>query len=208
MEKSTLLDILLLPKAFFAKITDKLPTLFLGLIFVGVADAAFLLYQYVPKIFVNKTMSVLIFNSTLALCIAVLLGLIDVIFFSLPLFDLFKFFRVKERIPNINGQLIKLMKVYISAHLIIVPVQAFFEATIFLSSKAGMNANFSVSMALIQFILIPIWLSAIVSRGINTIYDFDDRLKSMIFVIVYTWYLLLSFAMSFTLFKWILILFK
>ncbi len=208
MERPTLLDILLLPKSLFAKITDKLPILFLGFTFVGLADAAVLLLKHIPRIFVNKTLSVLIFNSTLALCIAILLGLIDVVFFSLPLFDLFKFFRVKERIQNINGQLIKLMKVYISAHFIIVPVQAFFEATIYLSTMAGMNTNFSVSMALIGFILIPIWLSAIVSRGINTIYDFDDRLKSTVFVIVYTWHLLLTFAIRFTMANWILMIFK
>lgn len=208
MERPTILDILLLPKSFFAKITDKLPTLILGIIFVGLTDAAFLLLKHIPRLFVNKTLTVLIFNSTLALCVAILLGLIDIIFFSLPLFDLFKFFRVKERIKNINGHLIRLMKVYISAHFIIVPVQAFFEATIYLSNIAGVTTNFSVLMALIEFILIPIWLSAIVSRGINTIYDFDDRLKSMIFVIVYTWHLLLTFAMSFTVANWILMIFK
>lgn len=208
MEKPTFLDLLLLPKSYFAKITDKLPTLFLGIIFLGLSNAAFLLLDRIPVIFGNKTLTVLIFNSTLALCVAVLLGLIDIIFFALPLFDLFKFFTVKERIKNINGQLIKLMKVYISAHFIIVPVQAFFTATVRLSELAGMASGFSISMALIEFLLMPIWLGAIVSRGINTIYDFDDRLKSMIFVIVYGWYLLLSYALSFTIGNWIPLLFK
>lgn len=208
MERPTFLDILLFPRTFFAKITDKLPTLFLGIIFVGLSDAAFLLLEHIPAFFSNKSLTVLIFNSTLALCVAVLLGLIDVIFFSLPLFDLFKFFRLKQGIKDINAQLIKLMKVYISAHFIIVPVQAFFVATLHLADLAGMTSNFSVSMALIEFVMIPIWLSAIVSRGINTIYDFDDRLKGMIFVIVYTWHLLLSFALTYTAGNWILMLFK
>jgi hypothetical protein len=208
VEKPTLLDILLFPKSYFAKITDKLPTLFLGIIFVGLANAAFLLWDHVPGLFYNKELTVLIFNSTLALCVAVLLGLINIVFFSLPLFDLFKFFRVKERIKNINGQLIKLMKVYISAHFIIVPVQAFFEATVRLSKWTGMTSGFIIAIALIEFVLLPIWLGAIVSRGINTIYDFDDRLKSMIFVIVYGWYLILSYALSYTICNWILTLFR
>ena len=208
MERPTFLDILLFPKAYFAKITEKLPTLFLGIVFVGLSNAVFLLLDRIPVIFCNKTLNVLIFNSTLALCIAVLLGLIDIVFFSIPLFDLFKFFRVKERVKNINGQLVKLMKVYISAHFIIVPVQAFFVATVRLSEWAGMTSGFSISMALIEFLLLPIWLAAIVARGINTIYDFDDRLKGMIFVIVYGWYLLLSYALSFTIGNWIPLLFK
>lgn len=208
MKKLTLLDILLFPKTYFAKITDKLPTLYLGVLFIGLSKAVFLLLDRIPVIFCNKTLSVLIFNSTLALCIAVLLGLIDVIFFSFPLFDLFKFFRVKDRIKNINGQLIKLMKVYISAHFIIIPVQAFFTATVRLSELVGMTSSFSISMALIQFLLVPIWLAAIVSRGINTIYDFDDRLKGMIFVIAYGWHLLLSYAMTYTIGNWIAMLFK
>jgi len=208
VKKLTLLDILLFPKTYFAKITDKLPTLYLGVLFIGLSKAVFLLLDRIPVIFCNKTLSVLIFNSTLALCIAVLLGLIDVIFFSFPLFDLFKFFRVKDRIKNINGQLIKLMKVYISAHFIIIPVQAFFTATVRLSELVGMTSSFSISMALIQFLLVPIWLAAIVSRGINTIYDFDDRLKGMIFVIAYGWHLLLSYAMTYTIGNWIAMLFK
>jgi hypothetical protein len=208
VEKPTILDILLFPRSFFAKITDKLPTLFLGILFVGLSDAAFLLLDYLPVIFLNKTLSVLIFNSTLALCDAILLGLIKVVFFALPLFDLFKLFRVKERIKNINSQLIKLMKVYICAHFIIVPVGAFFEATVRLSRLAGMGANYSATMALIQFVLLPTWLSAIVTRGINTIYNFDDRLKNMVFVIAYTWILLISIAMKFSAGRWIPILFK
>lgn len=208
MKRPTFLDILLFPKAYFAKLTDKLPSLFLGIVFVGLSNAVFLLIDRIPVIFFNKMPNVLMFNSTLALCIAVLLGLIDIVFFSIPLFDLFKFFRVKERVKNINAQLIKLMKVYISAHFIIVPVQAFFVATIRLSKWAGMSSGFSITMALIEFILMPVWLAAIVARGINTIYDFDDRLKSMIFVIVYGWYLLLSYALSFTIGNWISLLFK
>ena len=208
VEKPTFLDILLFPRSFFAKITDKLPTLFLGIIFVGLSDATFLLLDYFPVIFLNKTLSVLIFNSTLALCVAVLLGLIKIVFFALPLFDLFKLFRVKERIKNINSQLIKLMKVYISAHFIIVPVEAFFEATVRLSKLVGMGENYSATMALIQFVLLPTWLSAIVTRGINTIYDFDDRLKNMVFVIAYTWILLISIAMNFSAGRWIPMFFK
>lgn len=207
MEKPTFLDILLFPRSFFAKITDKLPTLYLGIIFVGLSDVAFLLLDHIPGLFYNKSLTVLIFNSTLALCVGILLGLIDIVFFALPLFDLFKFFRVKEGIKNINGQLIKLMKVYISAYFIIVPVQAFFAATVYLGGMVGMSSDFSASMALIEFILVPIWLGAIVSRGINTIYDFDDRLKSMIFVIVYTWNLLLSYALTYTAGNWILLSF-
>ena len=71
-----------------------------------------------------------------------------------------------------------------------------------------MTSGFSITMALIEFMLMPIWLAAILARGINTIYDFDDRLKGMIFVIVYGWYLLLSYAMSFTIGNWITLLFK
>jgi len=208
VEKPTLLDILLFPKSYFAKITDKLPTLFLGIIFVGLSNAAFLLLDYIPVMFFDKELSVLIFNSTFALCIAVLLGLVDIVFFSLPLFDLFKYFRLKERIKDINGQLIKLMKVYISSYLIIVPVQAFFEATVRISRWIGMNTNFTLAIALIEFILMPIWLGAIVARGINTIYDFDDRLKSMIFAIAYGWHLILSYVLSFFVSNWIPVLFK
>jgi len=46
--------------------------------------------------------------------------------FALPLFDIFKFFRVKEKIKNLNGQLIKLMKVYVASHFPVMPVNAFF----------------------------------------------------------------------------------
>lgn len=206
MSNNTLLDILLFPKAFFEKITDKLHSLYLGIILIGFIDMGFVLSTKLSQYFFAKQQSVLIFNITLALCFVVLIGLVDVIFFALPLFDIFKFFRVKERIKNINGQLIKLMKIYIASHFLVVPVNAFFYWLAVGDDKTG--TSMGITSFLVLMVITPLWHSAIISRGINTIYSFDERLKSLVFLIVYAWTVLLGYALSFITDNWLVVLLR
>ncbi|HPD01502.1 MAG TPA: hypothetical protein PLA01_09175 [Acetivibrio sp.] len=203
MSNNSLLDILLFPKSFYKKISDKLLTLYLGIILVGFIDMGFGLYTDIPMYFWSKPPTTLMFNISLTLCFVVLAGLIDIVFFALPLFDIFKFFRVKEKIKNINGQLIKLMKIYVVSHFLVVPVNAFF---LFLSNGPyGENGSVSIISFFVLTVVTPIWHCAIVTRGINAIYSFDDRLKNAVFPLVYVWTTLLGYALGFIINNWLIV---
>ena len=205
-----LLDILLFPKSFYKKISDKLFTLYLGIVLVGLYNIGFaLVLNNRLGLFFARPYVFLVYNISLALCLIFLLGLVDVVFFSIPLFDIFKFFRIKERIVNIKGLLIKLMKVYVVSYFLIIPVKM-------IAAAIGLNGRDLVGsfvaqgsiVILINYVLIPLWHSAILARGINTIYNFDDRIKGIVFMVIYSWKTLLGFALGLSVEKWILLLFR
>ncbi len=205
MPNNTLLDILLLPRSFYKKISDRMNTLYPGIILVGFIDIGFALGTKLYSYFFGKSQSALIFNISLAICFVLLIGLIDVVFFALPLFDIFKFFRVKERINNLNGQLIKLMKIYVVSHFPVVPVNAFFYWLVI--GPFG-TEGISILAYFITSVITPLWHTAILTRGINTIYNFDERIRTFVFFIVYLWTTMLGYALGFIINNWFFTLFK
>ncbi|ADU73364.1 MAG TPA: hypothetical protein DEF39_14375 [Hungateiclostridium thermocellum] len=203
--KNTLLDLLLLPRSFYKKLSDKANTLHPGIILVGFIDIGFALGAELFGYFFGKTRAALIFNISLTVCFVLLVGLIDVVFFALPLFDIFKFFRVKEKIKNLNGQLIKLMKVYVASHFPVMPVNAFFYWLVL--GPYGTEA-LSLLGYFVTSVITPLWHAAILARGINAIYEFDERLKTLVFFIAYLWTTMLGYALGFMINNWFFVLYR
>lgn len=199
-------DILLLPKKLYEKMTGKRHTLILGIILVGIADMVFTLYENHTRLLTGKTAAVLYYNITLTIVLTILVGFIDVLFFSLPLFDLFKRFRREKAVPNEGEQLVKFMKVYICANLLVLPLNALFyyifgRETFVQSSYAGI-------LAYAYIFIIPIWISATVSRGTNVIYTFPVPLKKMVFMASFIWSSVLSMVLGYMVDSWLMLLFK
>lgn len=221
-----LLDILLLPKGLYKRLTNKKTSLYIGIIFIGLIDLGFDLFDRYSEIFSNRTQGDLIFNIFLTVVFIVAFGIIDVLFFTIPLFDLFKRFRkstklplnkdtigiisrnIKEREIKDKGLMVKLMKVYIASHLPIVPAEIF----IFLISENIVNGSSNITWLILVVsvigILIPIWFSAAIAKGINVLYEFRPLFKRMVFVIIFVWNILLVYAFTYMKDKWILVLFK
>jgi hypothetical protein len=226
MLMNRLLDILLFPKDLYKRITDRKPSLYAGIIFVGLADLGFVLYKNFNELFTNKTQGDLIFNIILSILFVIVIGIIDVFFFSLPLFDLFKRFKkdknlpqnrgitdikdsgIKDRDIRDKGLLIKLIKVYIVTHFLILPA----EIVVFLIYRNIINntgiATWVMYISVIIDLLIPIWFSAAISRGVNVLYDFKPVFKRLAFVIIFVWNHLLAYAFSYMIDKWMLVLFR
>lgn len=190
------IDILLFPERIYKKITDSKPALYAGIIFIGAAD---LIFPYIVEaftgLFTQKTLFVLILNIVLSMVFIILIGILDVAFFSLPLFDLFRLIkkRMGEKVPE--NLRIKLMKVYIMAHFVIVPVNI---AIYYLLENLSLEDNMTmVNITFFVIICVYIWFSAIISRGINTIYGFGKELKRVVFLIVFLWSFLLGWALEY-----------
>jgi len=45
-------------------------------------------------------------------------------------------------------------------------------------------------------VITPLWHAAILARGINAIYEFDERLKTLVFFIAYLWTTMLGYALD------------
>ncbi|HHW48190.1 MAG TPA: hypothetical protein GXX14_06190 [Clostridiaceae bacterium] len=199
-----LLDILLLPKNFYKKLNDKRSTLYLGIVFVGIADLVFNFLDNYSAVFGGKAGNAIYRNIMLSVVFIVILGAVDILFFSKPLFDLFKKFKKETRETETGTKLIKLMKIYISAHFVLVPL----EILIYIAAKNINSLNYNVVLiaAFVEFIL-PVLFSAAISRGINVIYNFQPLFKRLVFIVVFIWTYALGFALSFVIDNWIMKLF-
>lgn len=202
-----LIDILLLPKKYFQGITDKRSSLYAGIVFVGAIDILFPeVRSILLKLFIGKTGSVLLYNTALLLVFMILLGVLDVVFFSVPLFDLFKVFKKKSDSPVASGHKIRIMKIYIIAHIVVLPVNIILQ---FVFSNVTLQTNPALAYtAFFIGILVIIWFSAIISRGINVIYSFEEFFKRLVFAVVFLWNFLLGSAIRFIIDNWAMMLFK
>ncbi|MCX8131227.1 MAG: hypothetical protein N3I35_14155 [Clostridia bacterium] len=201
-----ILDVLLLPKKVYEKLTGKRHTLVLGIVLLGVADLLFDLFESRQRILVGKVPSVLYFNITLTIVVTILVGLIDVLFFSLPLFDLFKYFKKEKSISNTGEHLVKLMKIYICANMLVIPINTVFHL---IFSREGFEQNPMASVLLsIYILIIPLWISAVVSRGANAIYGFVPQLRKMVFLAVFIWSSILWHVLGYIVDTWLIVLIK
>jgi hypothetical protein len=202
-----LLNIILYPAKFFNRLTDKKAALYAGIIFVGIIDLFspdyIKTYNY---LFTNKPADYIHINTLLAIVFVLLLGLVDIIFFSVPLYDIFKFFKKKEGLPH-EASPVKVMKVYIMSHFILVPVNAVLFYTVFryINDKSSI---FMINLSVAYFFIILIWASAIVTRGINTLFNFNPILRKLTFMVVFTWNFLLGMVFDLQIINWLMRLFK
>jgi len=202
--KKFLIDRLLFPKSYFKKLTSNLHTLYIGLALVGLFKLGMSLIYRIPFYFFNKPPEVLVYNISLTFCIIILTGLLDTVFFAMPLFDAFKNFALRKRITDIKGQFIKLMKVYIVSYFLIIPIYILLHI-VFRENVAGLRI-YSGYFLIIKIIIV-LWQSAIVTRGIYVIYTFHKKLKILVFFMVSTWVMLLGYTVDYLVNAWLIKLF-
>lgn len=205
--KDKLLNILLFPPRLFAGLNDKRLTLYAGILLIGIIDL------FVPDflgtyklLFTGIPIESVSWNTLIAIGVVVLLGVVDTVFFSVPLYDLFKWLKKREDKPH-DASPVKIMKVYIMSHFLIVPVNVLFHYLFFSSITANSGALIT-NLYLAYFFVILVWSSAIVSRGINTLFSFNPIFKRLTFIVVFTWNFLLGMVFELQILNWLLKLFK
>ena len=199
-------DLLLLSKKVYRKITAKKPTLFIGIILVGLLDMLLPLMDNFSKIFGGKPLMVTYFNITLALVFTALLGFVDVLFFSIPMFDFFKRFIKEKNLQTLDDLLVKVMKVYIVANLIIFPVNLLLYTV---TKNVGLMNSYTMDLLNGFLILLPsAWASAAITRGLNVMFGFKSVFKRFIFPVVFAWATILGITISLITDNWLMILFK
>ncbi len=204
------LDLLLLPENLYKKISDRRLTLYAGFIFIGIVDLVlYRLSTGLPSFFAGKDTNVLIFNIIILFLFIVVIGVLDVSFFSIPLFDLLKFFKKQKEPEKLPGQdlKIKIMKVYITAHFMVVPVNMLIDYM--LLKNLDDKSNFIIlSFMAFLVVMVMIWFNAIITRGISVIFKFGQGFKLIVYIIVFIWNFLLGKAINYSLDTWIMKLFK
>lgn len=228
--KDKLLNILLFPRNLFEKLTDKKSTLYAGILLVGAID---LLLPDVAGsfklLFTNKPVNSIYFNAVMMVLIIAALGGIDVLFIGLPLFDFFKFLKKKEigiigqdglkegehiiiimnKAASINytATAVKVMKVYIMSHFIIIPVNTIAHYAFF-NNIAEPAPVWVQNLALVYFMAIFIWSAAIMARGVNTLFRFSPIFTKLTFIIVFAWNFLFGMVFDLQIMNWLTRLFR
>ncbi len=200
-------DILLFPKELHGKLTDRKTSLYAGIVFVGIVDM-FLpdFIETCKTLFSGRPTSEVLLNIVLTVGVVLLLGIVDVVVFSLPLFDFFKYLKNKEGEPH-HASAAKIMKVYISSYFILLPIQLLLHYTLFRGLNEG-SSEMILNLYAFYIFAIIIWSSAIVARGINTLFNLNAILRKLSFVIVMTWNLIIMIVFSYQVFPWILKIFS
>lgn len=205
------LDILLLPKSVYHKLNESRISLVLGVLFVGMVDILLPITQF-QTLFIGKTGEKLFFNIAIAIVFVMIMGCVNIFFFIKPLFDFFKFLKKDAPLPEYNaGLMIKMAKVYIICHFMVVP---FFIVTELLFINIAWVKN---QMVLLVFVVLMVyfyqwivvyWMAGIISRGANVLYQFELKQKLLVFIVILLWNYLLMLAMAFMVENWLLPLFR
>lgn len=186
-----LLNILLLPAGFYRRLNRGMLTLCLGVIATGVFDVFFPDFiEICRKLFAGRTSLDVRYNILVSAALTLLLGTVDVVFFSIPLYDFFKYLKKKEG-TAVSVSPVQVMKAYIVSNLIIVPVATVLDYAVF--NSIDINSN----IWLAYFFVILIWSSAIVTRGINALFSFNPILRKLTFIIVFTWSFVLGMVFEY-----------
>lgn len=200
-----LADLLLLPQKIYQRLNDKKATLFLGIILVGILDLVFTYADNFSRWFAGQSGTALFYNITLAILLMLLTGFVDVLFFSLPLFDLFNRMSKDKEIDR-RGRLIRVMKVSVLATVIVFPA----NLIVYLSTmKMDLSQILTYAyLYLAAAMLIAVWYCATAFRGLNVIYGFNARFRSLAFMTILTWSFMLQVVLTYMLEKWAIPLFR
>ena len=185
------------------RLNSKKLSMILGIIFVGIVDMTIPLVFYYNKYFTDRTGKDLYYNIGMAVLFILILGIIDVLFTCIPLFDLFKRFGTKNKNFADSSYLVKLMKIYVLAHFLVIPVNVLFETAVIKFDVAS-SITFAYIYTIYVEILAPVWFNGIMTRGIRVIYNFDNVVKTVIFFILMFWSTLVGIALNYILGNWII----
>lgn len=219
--RAKLADILAFPVRSYERLTDRRASLIAGIVLVGAIDFLLPDVMYVIKeFFLGKTAADIAYNAVMSVVVLLLLGFIDVIFISVPLFDFFRYIKRKELqfaketgmgegvlTADLQPSAIKVMKIYIMSHFIIIPVTtAFYYA---LSRNVTENSSALMqNLAMVFFMVILIWAAAIIARGINVIFRFNTVFRRLTFIVVFTWNFLFGMVFDVMIINWLMRLFR
>lgn len=201
-------DIFLLPREFYHGLTDNRFTLYLGILLVGMRDTGFYLWGSSDVFSPARVQDVLLRNLPIILGFVVLIGLLDVIFFSFPVYDILKLMKRREEdSAAVKGSVIRLMKVYILANLFVTPIEIILTVIGIKFDLATFNV-FLLALISMVFYANMLWYFAVIARGAAAIFNFKGVHIAFVFIIVLLYSELLGYAYKFIYEKGLLVLLK
>ncbi len=207
-----LLNILLLPKSLFQRLTDKKETLIAGIFFVGAIDMYAYLYKHYEDLYLGKSAFDVVLAIVLSLIILIIAGSMDVFLFSWPMFDLFGFLskkfgtqkrlEEKESKESFNPTVIILMKVYILAHIPVLPLNLISSFAYFKIPPDEYTPVIIMSLVIIYGV-IQVWFNCIITHGVSALYKAGFEFVIIVFLAVFMWSYLEGLALEYIISNWL-----
>ncbi len=196
---SKVIDFFLLKKDFYSKLTDKKMWLYIGIGLVGLRDVGLgVLGLNLTSDKMSAGMNIR--TGAILFLTALIIGLIDVICFSYPVFDIIKHF--KKRSDNnsmamgvsYSSLITKVMKVYIVVNIIVTPINLLSYYTMDLTNNSGSVILLYITAVL--DILAYFWFNGAITRGVCVLFKLPTGARSLVFMLVFLWNALLSEALG------------
>lgn len=203
-KSSKIIDFFLLKKDFYSKLTDKSMWLYIGIALVGIRDVVF---SIIGMNATNTDYSKIIefnFKTIGVLLVTVLaIGLVDVISFSYPIFDIIKHFKKKNESNSMtlgmlySSLLTKVIKVYAIVNIIVTPLDllSYFTGNLAISQKSVLLTYISLVLGILGYF----WFNGAITRGLCILFKLPNSVRGLVFVLVFLWNALLSQAIGYLL---------
>ncbi|MHB8064005.1 MAG: hypothetical protein ACYDG2_15475 [Ruminiclostridium sp.] len=204
LKSNKIIDFFLLKKDFYSKLTDKIMWLYIGIVVLGIRDVIFFILgmnstgtNYSRSLQFNvKTIGILL--------VAVLvIGLVDAICFSYPIFDIIKHFKKRSESNSMalgmlySSLLTKVIKVYIVVNIIVTPLDlmSYFTGNLAVAHKSLILTYISLVLGILGYF----WFNGAITRGLCIIFKLPNSVRGLVFVLVFFWNALLSSAIGYLL---------
>ena len=197
---SKIIDFFLLQKDFYSKLTDKNMWLYIGIALVGIRDVGM---GVLGINFNAPDKTGIVFNiktGALLFLAALVIGLVDVICFSYPVFDIIKHFKKRSDSNSMamgmsySSLLTKVMKVYIVVNIIVTPINLLGYYTLHMGNDYKSITLLYITAVL--DILAYFWFNGAITRGLCVLFKLPAGARSLVFMLVFLWNALLSEALG------------
>ncbi len=200
MKLKRIIDFFLLKKDFYARLNDKNMWLYIGIALVGIRDVGLgvlgLNISPIESSAINFTLK----TCAILFLAALVIGLIDVICFSYPIFDIIKYFKKRSDSNALalgmsySSLLTKVMKVYIVVNILVTPINLLSYYTFHLTGKY--EITLLVYITAVLDILAYFWFNGAITRGLCVLFKIPARVRVIVFMLVFVWNALLSEALG------------
>ncbi len=197
---SKIIDFFLLQKDFYSKLTDKSMWLYIGIALIGIRDVVLGVIgtniDTTDGININYNVKTVLILFVTALVI----GLIDAMCFSYPVFDIIKHFKKRNDSNSMtmgmsySSLLTKVIKVYAVVNIIITPLDLL---TYFTTHQGIVHQSITLLYISTVFnILAYFWFNGAITRGLCVLFKIPNSVRGLVFVLVFLWNALLSSALG------------
>lgn len=201
---SRIIDFFLLKKDFYSKLTDKSMWLYIGIALLGIRDVVFAVLgmNYSDA----ETKSAVHYDIKIVAMLfvtALVIGLVDAISFSYPVFDIIKHFKKRNESNSMSlgmlysSLLTKVIKVYIIVNIILTPLDllSYFTGSYGISSQSITFMYISSILGILGYF----WFNGAITRGLCVLFKLPDSVRGLVFVLAFVWNALLSSAIGYLL---------